>query len=76
MNDELQKKVAEAISNPKNVGEMTDADSVGTVGNSECGEMLRLWVKYKEQDGEKIIDKATFQSFRLRDGDRRGEFGD
>ena len=52
MNDELQKKVAEAISNPKNVGEMTDADSVGTVGNSECGEMLRLWVKYKEQDGE------------------------
>jgi len=63
MNDKLQKKVAEAISNPKNVGEMADADSVGTVGNSECGEMLRLWVKYKEQDGEKIIDKATFQSF-------------
>ena len=62
MNDELQKKVAEAISNPKNVGEMTDADSVGTVGNSECGEMLRLWVKYREQDGEKIIDKASFQS--------------
>ena len=25
--------------------------------------MLRLWVKYKEEDGEKIIDKATFQSF-------------
>ncbi|MFL3665067.1 MAG: iron-sulfur cluster assembly scaffold protein [Verrucomicrobiota bacterium] len=63
MNDKLHKKVAEAISNPKNVGEMADADSVGTVGNSECGEMLRLWVKYKEQDGEKIIDKATFQSF-------------
>ena len=63
MNDELQKKVAEAISNPKNIGEMSNADSVGTVGNSECGEMLRLWVKYKEQDGEKIIDKATFQSF-------------
>ncbi len=63
MNDELQKKVAEAISNPKNVGEMADADSVGTVGNSECGEMLRLWVKYREQDGEKVIDKASFQSF-------------
>ena len=63
MNDELQKKVAEAIRDPKNVGEMSDADSVGTVGNSECGEMLRLWVKYKEQDGEKVIDKASFQSF-------------
>ena len=63
MNKELEKKVADAIQDPKNVGEMPDADSVGTVGNSECGEMLRMWVKYKEQDGEKIIDKATFQSF-------------
>tara|TARA_B100000530_G_scaffold289958_1_gene206052 strand:+ start:17 stop:520 length:504 start_codon:yes stop_codon:yes gene_type:complete len=63
MNKELERKVADAIQDPKNVGEMPDADSVGTVGNSECGEMLRMWVKYKEQDGEKIIDKATFQSF-------------
>ena len=63
MNNELQKKVAEAIRDPKNIGEMSDADSVGTVGNSECGEMLRMWVKYKEQDGEKVIDKASFQSF-------------
>jgi NifU-like protein involved in Fe-S cluster formation len=63
MNKELEKKVADAIRDPKNVGEMPDADSVGTVGNSECGEMLRMWVKYKEKDGEKIIDKASFQSF-------------
>ena len=63
MKDDLQKKVAEAIRDPKNIGEMSDADSVGTVGNSECGEMLRLWVKYKEQDGQKVIDKASFQSF-------------
>src|SRR6185369_15065778 len=32
-------------------------------GNSDCGEMLRLWVKFKEQNGKKVIDKATFQSF-------------
>ena len=63
MKDDLQKKVAEAIRDPKNIGEMSDADSVGTVGNSECGEMLRLWVKYKEKDGQKVIDKASFQSF-------------
>ncbi|RTZ67577.1 MAG: FeS assembly protein [Verrucomicrobia bacterium] len=63
MKDDLQKKVAEAIRDPKNIGEMSDADSVGTVGNSECGEMLRLWVKYREQDGQKVIDKASFQSF-------------
>ena len=63
MNDELQKKYAEAIRTPKNGGSMADADTGGTVGNSECGEMLRLWVKYREQDGEKVIDKASFQSF-------------
>ena len=63
MNKELEKKVADAIRDPKNIGEMPDADAVGTVGNSECGEMLRMWVKYKEQGGEKIIDKASFQSF-------------
>ena len=52
MKDDLQKKVAQAIHDPKNIGEMNDADSGGPVGNSECGEMLRLWVKYKEQDGQ------------------------
>ena len=63
MNDDLQQKIRDAMANPQNMGEMADADSVGTVGNSECGEMLRMWVKYKEQGGRKIIDRATFQSF-------------
>src|SRR6185436_18684016 len=38
-------------------------DAVGTVGNADCGEMLRMWVKFKEERGKKVIDKATFQSF-------------
>lgn len=63
MNDELQKRITEAVRNPQNMGELADADSVGTVGNSECGEMLRLWIKFKEQNGRKVIDRATFQSF-------------
>src|SRR6266404_1852240 len=63
MNEDLQKRIAEAIRNPQNMGELPDADAVGTVGNSECGEMLRLWVKLKDENGRKIIDRATFQSF-------------
>ena len=63
MSDEFQKKVEEAIRDPKNMGEMADADSVGTMGSANCGDMLRVWVKYKEDAGKKIIDKATFQSF-------------
>src|SRR5258707_13932654 len=63
MNQDLEKRIREAIANPQNMGELADADSVGTVGNSDCGEMLRLWVKFKEQNGKKVIDRATFQSF-------------
>src|SRR5215831_13385963 len=63
MKENLQKKIAEALANPRNMGELADADAVGTVGNSDCGEMLRMWVKFKEQNGRKVIDRATFQSF-------------
>jgi nitrogen fixation protein NifU and related proteins len=56
-------KLQQAIANPENLGEMSDADAVGTVGSPDCGDMVRLWIKYKEQDGHKIIDKASFQSF-------------
>ena len=63
MNSDLQKKISDAIANPQNMGELADADSVGTVGNSDCGEMLRMWVKFKDENGKKVIDRATFQSF-------------
>ena len=63
VSSDLQKRVAEALRNPQNMGELANADAIGTVGNSDCGEMLRLWVKFKEQNGKKVIDKATFQSF-------------
>src|SRR3974390_1832568 len=63
MPDDLQKRITEAMQNPQNVGELPGADAVGTVGNSDCGEMLRLWVKFKEEKGKKVSDRATFQSF-------------
>ena len=64
MNNDLQQRIHDAIANPKNVGEMQDADSVGTVGSADCGDMLRMWVKFKEDaQGRKVIDRATFQTF-------------
>ena len=63
MNEDLQKRIAEAMRNPQNMGELAGADAIGTVGNSDCGEMLRMWVKFKEENGKKVIDRATFQSF-------------
>jgi NifU-like protein involved in Fe-S cluster formation len=63
MNEDLQKRIQEVLANPQNMGELANADAIGTVGSSDCGEMLRMWVKFKEQNGRKVIDKATFQSF-------------
>src|SRR5476649_689944 len=63
MSNDLQQRIHDAIANPKNLGEMENADSVGTVGSPDCGDMLRMWVKFKEQDGKKVIDRATFQTF-------------
>merc|ERR1711916_117798 len=63
MTDAFQKKVEEAMRNPKNLGEMEDADTMGTVGGAGCGDMLRMWLKFKDKDGKKVIDKASFQSF-------------
>jgi len=55
--------IEEALRNPQNLGEMKDADAIGTVGNPDCGDMLRMWIKFKEENGRKVIDRATFQSF-------------
>ena len=63
MEKDLQTKIAEAIANPKNMGEMQAADAVGTVGSANCGDMVRMWIKFKEENGKKIIDRATFQTF-------------
>src|SRR6202162_6331523 len=63
MTDDLQKRIQAALANPQNMGEMAGADSIGTVGNADCGEMLRMWVKFKETNGKRVIDRATFQSF-------------
>jgi nitrogen fixation NifU-like protein len=63
MSDDLQTRIEEAVKNPRNLGEMKDADAVGTVGSADCGDMLRMWVKFKEEGGRKVIDRATFQTF-------------
>lgn len=61
--DNVEAKIEEAIRNPQNLGEMADADAVGTVGSADCGDMLRMWIKFRDENGRKVIDRATFQSF-------------
>jgi len=52
-------KVMDHFTNPKNVGEIKDADGKGTVGNPVCGDMMDIYIKVK--DG-KLID-IKFKTF-------------
>ena len=61
--DDFEDKARQAMANPRNVGEMEDAAAVGTAGSADCGDMLRMWLKFTEKDGRKVIDRASFQSF-------------
>ena len=45
--------------NPKNVGEISDPDGVGTVGNASCGDIMQIYIKV---DGNKITE-AKFKTF-------------
>jgi len=63
MNEDFESRVRDALQNPENQGELADADAVGTVGSPECGDMMRMWLKFKEKDGKRVIDRASFQAF-------------
>ncbi|MCM0083665.1 Fe-S cluster assembly protein NifU [Geomonas sp. Red32] len=54
-------KVKEHFLNPRNVGEIEDADAVGEVGSLACGDALKLFIKLDEKK-ERIVD-AKFQTF-------------
>jgi nitrogen fixation NifU-like protein len=63
MKDEVPAPATGAAGEPKNLGAMENADAVGTAGSADCGDMLRMWIKFREEDGRKVIDRATFQTF-------------
>ena len=52
-------KVIDHLSHPHNVGEISDADGVGSVGNPVCGDIMKLYIKI--EDG-RIVD-AKFKTF-------------
>jgi len=52
-------KVMDHFMNPRNVGEINDADGVGEQGNAKCGDIMKLYIKVS--DG-KIVD-AKFKTF-------------
>jgi nitrogen fixation protein NifU and related proteins len=61
--ENFDQNIQAQLANPQNQGEMKDADAVGTVGSPDCGDMMRLWLKFTEKNGQRVIDRASFQAF-------------
>lgn len=52
-------KVIEHFQNPRNVGEIENADGVGTVGNASCGDIMSIYIKVEND----IITDIKFKTF-------------
>jgi nitrogen fixation protein NifU and related proteins len=52
-------KVMDHFSKPRNVGEIEDADGVGTVGNPVCGDLMTIYIKVKDN----VIKDVKFKTF-------------
>ncbi len=52
-------KVLEHFSNPRNVGEIEDADGIGEVGNAKCGDIMKMYIKVDKG----IITDVKFKTY-------------
>ena len=52
-------KVMDHFMNPRNVGEIPDADGVGQVGNAKCGDIMKMYLKIEND----VITDVKFKTF-------------
>ena len=52
-------KVMDHFTNPRNVGEIENADGVGTVGNAKCGDIMKMYLKIEDD----VIVDCRFKTF-------------
>ncbi len=54
-------KVMDHFRNPRNVGEIEDADGIGEVGNAKCGDIMKMYIKVDKQT--QTITDVKFKTF-------------
>ncbi|KKQ15341.1 MAG: hypothetical protein US29_C0046G0011 [candidate division WS6 bacterium GW2011_GWF1_36_8] len=57
--EEYSQKVMDHFMNPRNVGVIEDADGIGEVGNPVCGDIMKMYLKIKDN----VITEVKFQTF-------------
>ncbi len=53
------KAVMDHFANPRNVGEIEDADGIGEVGNAKCGDIMKIYIKVTNG----VIEEVKFKTF-------------
>lgn len=53
-------KVMDHFQNPRNVGEIKEADGIGEVGNMRCGDIMKLYIKVNKNE---VIEDISFRTF-------------
>jgi len=59
MSSDYTDKVLDYFRNPRNMGELKDADGIGKVGNAVCGDVMWIYIKVKDN----IITDCSFKTF-------------
>lgn len=59
INMAYSERVMDHFANPRNVGELADANGIGEVGNSKCGDIMRMYIKVENN----VITDVTFKNF-------------
>ncbi len=62
MDSLYSKKVIDHFRHPRNMGEMKNADGIGTSGSPVCGDVLRLFIKIEKKNNQEYIKEAKFQT--------------
>lgn len=57
------KEVLEHFENPKNMGDLVDANGVGLVGAPACGDVMKLMLKIEEREGKEVIADVKAKVF-------------
>ncbi|MFA6963303.1 MAG: iron-sulfur cluster assembly scaffold protein [Patescibacteria group bacterium] len=59
---QYSKQVMDHFNNPRNVGEIKDADGIGEVGNMKCGDVMYIYIKVGKHDGKEYVDDIKFKT--------------
>ena len=60
--DTYNEKVMDHFSNPRNVGEIENADGIGKVGNVKCGDVMYIYIRVGKRNGDEYVEDIKFKT--------------